>query len=172
VIAGGVRPAEVISSRPGFPYILPYQQGEAFSYWFRLENDGRWGVTVTAVDPGAVGQPGGLYEITAIRISTGPANPHRYPSTSFTPFHAFSLPGGGARDIEVDAVFRGCSNYEPGGSAVHEPVERIAYRVLGIPRHASVGTGQTIVVPAPDADGCPEPGRRSSWRNCSPGQKI
>jgi len=127
---------------------LPMIRGMTFRYRFSVTNTGRFPITI--VDAGFP-QPLG---ISTQVVSANPApmeNPG--PASGFGPFAPFRLPPGGVAGLTMQVTVARDACYAPGSFAswYQEPM---TYRVLGVTRHATVGTGTEIRLEGSDATAC------------------
>lgn len=131
---------------------LTYEDGQLTGYTFVLENGGRLGVTITAVQFNV--SDTSLLRPTGVALGT-PNSLNILPGTE-GPFLPFSLGAGKSRAIEVQARFANCAfNRASGGENVFSS-PTIAYRVLGITRHTSDYAHFRIIVKDPPASACPQ----------------
>jgi hypothetical protein len=127
-------------------YRVQYRDGQTTTYGYTIWNTGRWGVTVTSVDPG--GPEAGMLDAFEFQIRRPGRN------EALRAFKPFSLEGGEEMFVLVTARFLNCERYVVGSNTSYASAS-VRYRILGFTRTADIPLGYTVQVPSPPDASCP-----------------
>lgn len=130
-------------SGSGGDYTAEFRPDGSFEYRFTLRNAGRWGVTLTGV------QPPMHPVIESAQILAAPPG-----SSSFAPITSFALGAGEQAEILVRVRFGPCKTPPPPESRTTWDHQTVAFRVLGVARQMSAALPLRITIDDAAAPRC------------------
>jgi len=110
-------------------------EGSTFSFWFSIENDGPFGVTLSRIGL----EPGRSGGFPIVRVMANP----RLKDQDLRAFHPMSLAPGHAVDLQATIRVMHCP---PAGKRVTFAQMPVTFRVLGVARHTTLELPETLTV--------------------------
>jgi hypothetical protein len=133
--------------------VVPYHDGEVFSFTFGVRNSGSWGVTVNGVGPAHIYPVTMLQPVQVLVGKQYDGHPADY-GYDGDPFKPFVLGAKSERNLTVRVRIAGCE-YNGAGVNQRYGSVRIRYSFMGFDHEVEVPMSRALVIYAPTPGSCP-----------------